>query len=204
MRNRQHPTRERLVEVVVEILNDKAPEAITVDEVLTTSGISKGSLYHHFVDFHDLIDVALAQKFAAYVDVGIEQIVNLIHAVKTEEEFWAGIDEVTRISQAAENRDNRFNRIQILARAARSDVFRELLGVQQARLTSAYTDLIREGQIRRWLSNQFDAQAAAVLIQAYTLGRTIDDITDPHVDPDKWIDLINRLVRKTLGADELS
>lgn len=204
MRNRQHPTRERLIEVVVDLLNDKAPEDITVDEVLTTSGISKGSLYHHFVDFHDLIDVALAQKFAAYVDVGIEQIVTLLHSVKSEEDFWAGIDSVTRATQAVENRPNRFNRIQILARAARSEAFRELLGVQQARLTSAYTDLIREGQIRRWLSNQFDAQAAAVLIQAYTLGRTIDDITDPRVDPDKWIELINRLVRKTLGADELS
>jgi len=204
MRNRQHPTRERLIEVVVELLATKAPEDITVDEVLGVPGISKGSLYHHFVDFHDLVDVALAERFAAYVDVGIEQIVALIHSVKSEKEFWAGIDAITRESQAVTNRPNRLNRLQILARAARSESFRELLGVQQARLTSAYTDLIREGQIRRWLSNQFDAQAAAVLIQAYTLGRTIDDITQPNMDPEKWILLINRLVHRTLGADELS
>jgi AcrR family transcriptional regulator len=204
MRNRQHPTRERLIEVVVELLATKSPEDITVDEVLSASGISKGSLYHHFVDFHDLIDVALAQRFAGYVDVGIEQIVDLIHSVKTEEEFWAGIDQVTRESQASENRANRANRLQILARATRSDSFRRLLSEQQVRLTNAYADLIREGQIRRWLSNQFDAQAAAVLIQAYTLGRAIDDITQPAVDPEKWIALINRLVRRTLGADELS
>ena len=204
MRARQHPTRERLIDVVVDLLASKSPEEITVDEVLSTSGISKGSLYHHFVDFHDLIDVALAERFAAYVDVSIEQLVALMHSVKSEDEFWAGIDLITRESQAVSNRPNRANRVQILARATRSESFRKLLGIQQARLTEAYADLIREGQMRGWLTNQFDAHAAAVLIQAYTLGRTIDDVNEVSVDPEKWIDLVNRLVRRTLGADELS
>lgn len=203
MRNPQHPTRERLIDVAVGLLSEKTPEEITVDEVLQLSGISKGSLYHHFVDFNDLLDVAIVQRFARYVQVDIDHISALATRVTSAEEFWAGVDAITVDTQAVENRPNRFTRVQIVARASRNAAFRQLLSAEQARLNVALADLFREGQLRGWLSKEVDAHAAAVLIQAYTLGRTIDDVTEPHVDPEKWNSLISRLVRLTLGSGEL-
>jgi hypothetical protein len=38
-----------------------------------------------------------------------------------------------------------------------------------------------------------DPRAIAILIQAYTLGRIIDDVVDRKVDPDSWIDVIDRI-----------
>lgn len=198
MRNPHHPTRERLVEVVVGILHEKPAEEITMDEVLQASGISKGSLYHHFLDFSDLLDVALAAQFASYVDETIAGLTNLVAHVKSETDFWTGLGAITLESQAAENRPRRFTRLQVAARAARNEDFRQLLALEQGRLTVALADLVREGQHNGWLNQDIDPFSVAVLIQAYTLGRSLDDISDEHVDPVKWNALILRLVRKTL------
>jgi hypothetical protein len=36
--------------------------------------------------------------------------------------------------------------------------------------------------------------ATAVFIQAYTLGRVVDDISTEKVDPQKWNDLIGKII----------
>jgi AcrR family transcriptional regulator len=202
MKRVQHPTRERLIEVAVELLGTKGPGEINVDEVLSISGISKGSLYHHFTDLADLVDEALAYRFAHYVDLSIASILPIVAEAKSREEIFKGIALITEATQSPDFRPNRIERVQTVGRAARNPHLQELLNAEQRRLNGALADLIREGQIRGWFSREFDAMSAAVLIQAYTLGRALDDITEPHLDPHKWTSLIHRLVEKTFGAED--
>ena len=198
----QHPTRERLIEVTVELLGTKGPGEINVDEVLSISGISKGSLYHHFTDLADLVDEALAYRFAHYVDLSIASILPIVANAKSREEIFRGIAQITEVTQSPEFRANRIERVQTVGRATRNPHLQELLNAEQLRLNGALADLIREGQSKGWLSSEFDATSAAVLIQAYTIGRALDDITEPHLDPKKWTDLIHRLVEKTFGPGD--
>lgn len=46
----------------------------------------------------------------------------------------------------------------------------------------------------------FDPRAEAVLIQANTLGRIVDDITTEQVDPNSWDQLITRLIERVLAS----
>jgi AcrR family transcriptional regulator len=202
MKRSQHPTRERLIEVAVELLGSKGPGEINVDEVLSISGISKGSLYHHFTDLADLVDEALAYRFAHYVDLTISSITPLVAQAKTRKDIFDGLALITEQTQSPEFRTNRIERVQTIGRAARNPHLQALLNKEQSRLNSALADLIREGQMKGWFSQDFDPMSAAVLIQAYTLGRALDDITEPQLDPAAWTSLIHRLVEKTLGADE--
>ena len=201
MKRSQHPTRERLIAVTVEMLDELGPGEISVDDVLSISGISKGSLYHHFTDLADLVDEALAYRFANYVDLTVAAIVPIVTDSKSREEMFAGIARITIATQSPGSRPNRLERVQTVGRAARNPHLRDLLNHEQQRLNGALADLIHEGQNKGWFSSDFDPLAAAVFIQAYTLGRTLDDITEPHIDPEAWIQLINRLVEKTFGAE---
>ena len=57
---RTHPTKAKLIETVVELLDQHPVEAITLDQILEMSKISKGSMYHHFADFDDIAFVVKA------------------------------------------------------------------------------------------------------------------------------------------------
>jgi len=95
-RGTSHPTRERLIETMAGLLDQKAPENINVDEVLSVSGISKGSLYHHFEDFSDLLEVAYLRRFAAYVDQSCDSIADVLTTSTSRDEFLKGLREITR------------------------------------------------------------------------------------------------------------
>ena len=70
-KKRLHPTRQTLIATVIELLETTSPEDIRVEQVLTPSGTSVGSLYHHFNDLADLIDQAIITRYTADIDVSI-------------------------------------------------------------------------------------------------------------------------------------
>ena len=63
-----HPTSARLLRTTLDLLEAHDPDDVTVDMVLSASGVSKGSLYHHYRDFNDLLDRAQVLRFGRDVD----------------------------------------------------------------------------------------------------------------------------------------
>ena len=63
-----HPTRTKLIQTTVTLLDEFRPAEITVDMILHESEISKGSLYHHFQDVEELFEAAEISRFIDSVD----------------------------------------------------------------------------------------------------------------------------------------
>ena len=192
-----HPTRERLLLTTVELMDTENPEKVGVEMVLEKSGISKGSLYHHFEDFPALIEAALVYRFHRVVDSSIALMANTVATATTREEFFADMEKVTAITHSREMTAIRFERARALGHAGNSERFRQALGVEQQRLTLAFTDLVREAQNQGWVTRDIDPMAAAVFIQAYTIGKLIDEVTAEPVDEQEWLKLIHRMVERT-------
>jgi AcrR family transcriptional regulator len=192
-----HPTRERLLLTTVELMDTENPEKVGVEMVLEKSGISKGSLYHHFEDFPALIEAALVYRFHRVVDSSIALIANTVATATTREEFFADMEKVTAITHSREMTAIRFERARALGHAGTSERFREALGVEQQRLTLAFADLVREAQNQGWVTTDIDPMATAVFIQAYTIGKLIDEVTAEPVDEQEWLKLIHRMVERT-------
>jgi hypothetical protein len=106
----------------------------------------------------------------------------------------AGLGHVTRATQDPSLSANRFERARALGMAGSNLRFRSALAVEQDRLTSALEDLFRESQNRGWLSTKFNPHAGAVLIQAYTLGQVINDVSDTPYNNDDWVALIDLIL----------
>jgi len=73
-----------------------------------------------------------------------------------------------------------------------------MLGIEQERLTDSLADIVRELQARNWVRRSLDPRAVAILIQAYTIGRAVDDVTPNHVDPDAWVAVIDLVMDSVL------
>ena len=63
-----HPTKRLLVETVVAMLETKKPNEILAEEVLESSGVSKGSMYHHFEDLQELVETAQLMRYSKWID----------------------------------------------------------------------------------------------------------------------------------------
>jgi AcrR family transcriptional regulator len=190
-----HPTKAKLIEATSKLLKSVDRAHLTSDMILEESGISKGSLYHHFEDLEELIEAALIQRYARWVDASIEIMTQILTTGNSSEEIYKQLVEITKNTQSDEYLAVRQNRIDVLSRAGSSKRFAKLLGEEQQRLTDALTDLIREAQERGFYRKEIDARAIAVLIQAYTIGKIVDDFNENKVDPEAWVNLINTIIR---------
>jgi AcrR family transcriptional regulator len=197
-RSTPHPTRERLIATMADLLDKKAPEQINVDEVLNVSGISKGSLYHHFEDFSDLLEVAYLRRFAAFVDLSSESIAEIIATSSSREEMLTGLRAITRRTQAPDLASLRLERLRSIGLAGGNERFRLRLAVEQQRLTDALADLVRESQVKGWFRSDFSPHVVAVFVQAYTLGRVLDEIAENPVDIEEWVAFIDHMLSASL------
>ncbi len=196
-----HPTKTRLIETTAELLENQFPQDIQVDEILEKSGISKGSLYHHFEDLGELLEAAQVFRYAAWVDRSIGLIVPVLSSVKTRDEIIEGLRVLTKYTQSAEYRATRFSRARTLANSESSDRFRKALGIEQERLTAALEDLVAEAKNKGLFKAHLNARVIAIFIQSYTLGKIVDDIVPEPVLQEKWDDFILDMLVNTMVID---
>ncbi|RUP29428.1 MAG: hypothetical protein EKK45_10695 [Curvibacter sp.] len=108
---------------------------------------------------------------------------------------------VTEATQAPSLRLTRFKRARIVVLTDGNERLGKIMALEQQRLTDALTDLVAESQRKGWINPKLDARASAVLIQAYTLGKIVDDLAPNPMDPHKWNDLITTIMYQVFGTE---
>lgn len=194
-----HATRQRLVDATVALMDVRPVEDIKVDVILMETGITRGSLYHFFDDFSELLEAAYLTRFARRVEESAVAIRAIVEQSADQEEFLSRLQEITRITQARDRAALRFERARILAKAENNDRFRAALGQVQAGLTDALTQCFELAQEREFLNRDFSPRAGAVFIQSYTLGKILDDVTPDQMTAEEWDGLISLIARRALA-----
>ena len=195
-----HPTREKLIATMVSLMDNHALSNIQVDDVLRESNISKGSLYHHFENFEELTEAALTSRFASSVDLSIQMVGEAIADAENADDFVERMIQITTFTQGPERAKFRLERARVIGLSVNSPNLRLALELEQDRLTNAMADVVREAQEKGWVSKAFDPKTIAVFMQAYTLGRVIDDVAsaDEHIDAKDWNEVVHSAVTSLL------
>ena len=193
-----HPTKVHLTEAAATLIDEHGSQGFTVEQLLEKSNISKGSLYHHFEDFHDVIMQAQVLRFARYVEDDITALTNVLLAASSREDMFGRLDLISRATHDPARSGRRADRIEILAGARHSEKMKNALGPTQARLTGAIADLVREMKAKEFISENLDPGSVAVFIQAYSLGLIVNDVSDQSIDLEEWHAMISRMTRGLL------
>ena len=199
MAHESNETRQNLIQATSELMDLHAIEDISAAMILERAGASKSSMYHFFEDFSDLLEQTFLVRFDKEVRVSIVVIEKIIARSTTKEEFFASLDRLTASTQDRALASLRFSRARELARSERNEKFQKSLGKLQQQLTDSLTDAFQTAQDKGFLNKDFEARTGAVFIQAYTLGRIVDDITETHMNDADWEKLIGRIAREVLG-----
>ena len=196
-----HPTRQLLLETAVEVIGEVGLDAVDMSHVMQRAGVTTGALYHHFRDFGHLLEEAMAVRFPVGVRESLAMITEGLSSATTLEEYQQFMRNLATVSQAPENKARRMERARYLAIAFSSESMRRIIAQQQQEMTAQLTEALKEVARRGWLRTDLSPKAVAVFIQAYTLGRIVDDITDDPVDPEEWVNLIVTVMSRALSAD---
>lgn len=198
-RRRRHPTHEQLLACAELLLRDHLPTDITTEMILKQSGVSRGSLYHHFEDLSDLLETALVRSFSAVVDENIEVLSNLLADTKDAAGYHQAISDFNNFAQSKDRTTFRMDRIRLLGFAANNPRMAGKLAVEQSRLTNAYAEIFKTAQKKGWMRADEDPYVIAVFIQAFTIGRVIDDISEQAMDLSAWKGLIMKAAASVFG-----
>ena len=194
-----HPTREKLIEVTVDLVGEVGVEAVETAEVLERAGVTTGALYHHFRDMNHLLEEAMARRFPVGVRESLVMLKDGLAQATNLAYYQQFMRNLTEVSQAPANRPRRTERAHYVALAFTSDSFREVIAEQQTQMTEELTEVLEGVQERGWLRKDLNPKAVAVFIQAYTLGRIIDDISNDPLDPAEWNRLIVTVMLEALS-----
>lgn len=194
-----HPTKSLLIETAVALIDEHGAHGFTVDGLLEKSKISKGSLYHHFSDFGDVIEQAQIIRFARAVDEDATQLISVLKSATSVDDLMARIELIVRATTQPERSRTRLDRAAIIGTAGHSEKFAEALSIEQQRLTTAFADMIHELQNRGWIRIDVEPQVVATFLQAYSLGYVLNDISAEPVAAEAWIQMIVQMVRASFG-----
>lgn len=157
--------------------------------------IEIGPLRRGQINFSDLLEQALVRKFSALVDANILAFEDLLRSSRSQADMLAGLSLVVRAIHAPERSANRFFRARIIALSETNPRLTLRLAAEQKRLTDALANLFAENQRRGWMRPGVSPAVASVFVQAYTLGRVIDDVAAERIDPEEWNAFIDDAIR---------
>lgn len=195
-----HPTKRLLVETVAKLLDSKLKNEISTDEVLELSGVSKGSMYHHFKDIQELIETTQVYRYSKWIDSSIDFLTKYVATARTQKELRKSLRILTEQTQSDARKGARAERAQALSACLQNPRMEEKMGRETQRLTDAIADITNEVKNKGLFREDVNSKALATFIQAYTLGKIVNDYNPAGVNEEEWVEFIMKIVDQTFMA----
>ena len=197
----EHATHRALIDCGVELAKEFGMYGYTVEQLLTKSGISKGSLYHHFEDFVDLVECVQVRIFTEYVELDIAAIQRALDAATDRQKFFELISFITRTAVQPQRTESRLQRARIISATEGRERFAARIGEEQKLLNDQMTQVISVGQERGWIVPYLDAHALAIFVQGYAFGLLLNDVAAEKIVSEDWVAVIEMIMGNALLVD---
>jgi AcrR family transcriptional regulator len=201
VRSRGAATMERALKVVGQILDEGGEASLRLADVSRRSGVSIGSLYHHFESREGLIRAARERQFLQSLPTDADDVADLLATATTPEQFAARLEQIIRRTQTPERAANRLRRVELIGAAAARPELLEAISATQTMVLDVGEALGEAFRERGWLREGVEPRSLALFVQAVTLGRVLGDLDQRGVDQESWVRLILRALDGMLTLD---
>jgi len=179
-------TRDRVLDVVLDLLEEGGEAAVRIDDIKGRSGVPIGSIYHHFDNREGLIAAAQVRRFARYAEAEIAALSEIVRRSRDVEHFRASVRHLTLQSASEVRVAERWARVAVLASTRGRPELEEEIRTIQTRLTDEFQAHVSEGQARGYFRSDLDARALALFIEAYSLGLVLNEVDERAVSEGDW------------------
>ena len=142
-RAKRRPTRERILDVAVELFNEFGEPSTTTSLIASRMGISPGNLYYHYRNKEDIVR-ALAEGFAGEMGALLQRSAPANHSV---DEIWQQIQDLFSLVWRYRFLYRDLNDILSRNRAVELH-FRRIIGSSRSATLHACSRLVAAGEMR--------------------------------------------------------
>lgn len=198
----EHLTRRKLIDSVLELYAAAGGKVPSSAAVLQHSKVAKGSLYHHFEDFDDLVQVALLERYEQLVDVALARLSALLLSADRGPGTARRLRTFSRLMFSPDVGALRglYAQVVVLSTTAkRADRMNQTqLGVHH-RLAES----LQVAQDSGLLPESLDPSGLAVQLQALLFGPPVMEASDASADEQRrsgetstlrWADMVDRAI----------
>lgn len=188
-------TRDRLLQVTVELLDEGGDHSLRLADVARRSGVAVSTIYAHFRDRTDLVAAARLVQFRARARESIEQAEAALDPGLSREDFVAAAQWPSlRSPDDPGATERRWDRLEAIADSRHLPELAARLTELQAGMSERVTAVIRRSQDLGLVDPELDAAAVAMFSQVVRLGLALWDVSgDARPDPAAWAAVIDRV-----------
>jgi AcrR family transcriptional regulator len=187
---RSRTTRERVLAVALEQLDAGGEAAVRVDLISTESGVSIGSIYHHFGDREGVIAAAQLRRFSLNTEAGMDAFLAHVEGNADAAGFRAALLGATTAGDAEQRRAGRWQLLSVLASTVGRPELEQEIAEVQTRINARLETWIRDQQRRGIVRDDLDAHAIIALLWSWKLGFAMNDLDGGGVTDETWHHLV--------------
>jgi len=162
-----------LVEAALEVIETEGVNAVRLDTILASVGLTKGSLYWHFKDRDDLIRAALQEQMRRVFEKSLIEVSDAIASASNLVEYLARVQSVIADPYNPDEVRQRWRRLELMVAARNDPHLAEVMADIQIHGMSAYTQLMADAQARGILRSELDPAAVALAINSMAVGANV-------------------------------
>lgn len=173
-----------------------------LDRVLRLSGVSRGSVYHHFGNRDGLITTL-------EMDISLARTMEEMAALRFEVEKCSTREEVIRtfavgftIGNSPAARQRRLRRVSSIAASVNNKALSDVLREAQIIGTAEFVDILKMAEHKGLIQMKTSPEGTAYLLQSMLLGRVLVDIAATSDIQDDWFESSMIAMKALLGLDD--
>jgi len=183
---RDEKTRDRILRAAIETIELHGERALRIDDIATMTGVTVGSIYHHFTNREGLVTEALVARFVGAYDVASDEAIQQLVPPTNREEFQTFLSALFLSWFNPQRASQRHMRISALASAAGNPEFAQRVIAAETSRGEVFQLFLEDAQAKGWIRSDINVRAWGLWAIGATIGRYFIEMGDTGIDPHEW------------------
>jgi len=167
-------------------LREGGEASVRIQDISSQTGISIGSIYHHFGDRDGLIRATLTHNFASFTAADMPRVKAFFERMSSKAEMAEHYDEMFAFVKEHFSHQSALERAAIVGNAAGRPKLREELAEVQHELNVSATEVMQIAADHKMLKPHLNPRAAAMVALGLLLGKALAELDNEPVSDDDW------------------
>lgn len=196
--------RTKILELAISTIDNFGEQGIRTNKIAFDAGTTPPTLYHYFHNREGLIQEAHVQRFVRSLNDDVEQLIDSLQKVTTQEDLREALSELFKTRDAPNREDARHRRLHALgasfARPKLADRIAEETNSIAIRTAVALAPFQDKGLIR----SDVDLRAVSIWYIGASVGKTLSTLMGNSEDMELWEWTMNEAVSAVLFGTSFS